>query len=208
MDDVQLAAFLDARCGKLTASRMKDAMDFKKNGEPSEARSRYMRELLAERLTNSSIRHYVNDAMQWGLEVEAEAKQAYEVSSGNIITPCGTFDHPRIDMFAATPDGMLAHDGLCEFKCPTTATYVAWRLAGVVPDEHKPQMLAQLACTGRKWVEFVAYDPRIKGDLSVRLFVRRYEPVAEEVAAVEQAAEKFLEELDAMFELFTNQEAA
>lgn len=208
MDDAQLAAFLEARCGKLTASRMKDAMDFTKAGKPSEKRSQYMRELLAERLTGASIRHYVNDAMQWGQDTEAEAKEAYEAKHGNLIVPCGTYDHPRIDMFAATPDGLLGPDGLIETKCPTTATFVAWRLAGIVPPEHEPQMLAQLACTGRRWVEFVAYDPRIKGDLSMRLFVRRFEPEPKAIELIEKIAEAFLSELDRMFELFTTKEAA
>src|SRR4051812_25107222 len=72
MGSEEKAAWLSERCGCLTASRMKDAMDFLKNGEPSQARTKYMFDLLAERLTGDSVPHYVNDAMQRGLDLEDE----------------------------------------------------------------------------------------------------------------------------------------
>lgn len=197
----ELANWLRARAGKLTASRMNDAMAFKRNGEPTEARSKLMRELLAERLTGDSVRHFVNDAMQWGLEKEAEAKATYEAETGILVAEAGFYDHPRIDMLGATPDGLLPGGGLIETKCPTTSTFVEWVMKGEVPPEHKPQMCIQMACCGRKWCEFVAYDPRIKVPRN-RLFIRRYEPTAEEIAEVEAAAEKFLDELDALWEAF------
>lgn len=207
MEGDELAAWLRARAGKLTASRMRDAMSFNKNGKPSEARSKLMRELLAERLTGDSVRHFVTDAMAWGLEKEADAKAAYEAHAGVFVGEAGFYDHPRIDNLGATPDGLLAHDGLLETKCPQTATFTEWVLAGVVPEDHKPQMAIQLACTGRKWCEFVAYDPRIR-DERRRLFIRRYTPTLEEIAAVETAAEQFLSELDDLFDAFVTAQAA
>lgn len=198
----ELAAWLRARSGKLTASRMKDAVAVLKNGSPAKARSDLIRDLLAERLTGDSVRHYVSDAMQHGLDAEAEAKEVYEATTGVFIGAAGFYDHPKIDGFGATPDGLLRPDGLIEVKCPTTPKFVEWRMDGVVPDEHKPQMLAQCACTGRKWVEFVAYDPRVR-DEAARLFVRRFIPTAEEIAACEAAAEKFLAELEAAWEILT-----
>lgn len=202
MQGDELAAWLRARAGKLTASRMADAMSFTAKGAPTEKRSQLMRELLAERLTGDSVRHFVNDAMQWGLDYESDAKAAYEAHTGLLIADAGFYDHPRIDNLGATPDGLVGHDGLIETKCPTTPTFAEWVLAGVVPEKHKPQMIVQLTCTGRAWCDFVAYDPRIR-DPRRQLFVRRYEPTAEEIGKVETAAERFLAELDAMFELFT-----
>lgn len=201
MEGDALAAWLSARAGKLTASRMADALAFLKNGKPAEARNKLMRELLAERVTGDSVRHFVTDAMQWGLEREAEAKAAYEAETGIIIAEAGFYDHPRIDNLGATPDGLVGADGLIETKCPTTATMIEWVLAGVVPEQHKPQMVVQIACTGRAWCDFVAFDPRIR-DERRRLFIRRYTPTAEEVATVEAGAEQFLRELDAMFDAF------
>ena len=198
----ELAAWLSARAGKLTASRMRDVLDVRKDGKPAAGRIRLLHEILAERITGDSVRHFVNDAMQWGLDHEDEAKAAYEAQAGAFIGAAGFYDHPRIDNFGATPDGLLDSGGLVEIKCPTTTTYVQWRIAGVVPDEHKPQMLAQLACTGRKWCEFVAFDPRVR-QATHRLFVRRFEPAAAEIAAIEAAAEAFLAEVDAAWEALT-----
>jgi hypothetical protein len=202
----QLAAFLDARCGKLTASRMADAMDFRKDGKPGAKRIQLLKDLLAERVTGNSVRHYTTDAMIFGSENEQAAKDEYEAATGNIPMPCGTIDHPAIDGFAATPDSLLAGGGLLETKVPTSATFVEWRLAGVVPEQHKPQLLAQLACTGRRWVDFAAFDPRIK-DPKLRLMVRRFEPTSAEIEDIENIARDFLATLDSMFEAFTQRAA-
>lgn len=208
MDDGERAAWLEMRAGKLTASRMADAMDFLKNGKPSKARTDYIKELLAERLADASVRHYVSPAMLHGLEFEDEAKRAYETATADLIddprnhAPLGFFHHPRIENFGASPDGMLGRWGLIEIKCPSTTKFIDWRLDGKVPAEHLPQMLAQLACTGRRFVMFCAYDPRIK-DPGGRLFVRRFEPKPEEIAAVEAAAEQFVSDLEALWEQLT-----
>jgi hypothetical protein len=98
----------------------------------------------------------------------------------------------------------MVDEGLIEIKCPTTATYLNWILAGVVPEEHKPQLALQCACTARPWVDFVAYDPRMPE--AQRLFVRRYTPTAEEIAEVEAEAVKFLQEVEEMFDQLTKVE--
>ncbi len=195
----QSGAWLRQRLGWCTASRMKDVLAVsKKDGKPLEARNKYMMELVAERMIGGAIDHYVTPAMQWGIDNEPHAAAAYEEMSGELLEACGFFPHPQIEYFGATPDRLLGSDGLVEFKCPTTTTYVAWRANGTVPDEHKPQMLAQLACTGRKYVDFCAFDPRVQ-DERARIFVRRYEPKPEEIAAVEEAARQFLAEVEELF---------
>jgi len=196
----QLAAWLRQRSGKLTASRMDTALYFKKDKTSSKERSDYIRELVAERLTGDSVRNFVSDAMRWGLDKEADAKMEYQAETGTLIGESGFYDHPDIDNFGATPDGELNGRGLIEIKCPTTPTFLNWVVAGVVPPEHEPQMLAQLACTGRTWCEFVAYDPRVRAR---PLFVRRFEPAPDRIVVIEDAARQFLDEVDALFEQFT-----
>lgn len=176
---------------------MADAMDFLKSGKPSAARTKYMHDLLAERLVGSAVDHYVTPAMQWGIEQEPYAADAFEAATGEILLPAGLIDHPTIEWFAATPDRFLDQDTVVEIKAPTTQTFIAWKLAGVLPAEHKPQILAQLACTRRKQAVFVAFDPRLPE--RQRLFIRTWEPTADEITAVEEAARVFLAELDAMF---------
>jgi putative phage-type endonuclease len=195
------AFWLNSRCGKLTASRMADAMDFLRDGKtPSARRVKLMQELLAERLTGDSMPHVVTDAMEHGLEYEDEAVDMFVELTGRDVKMSRYYDHPTIENFGATPDREV-NDGLMEVKCPSTPKFICWRLAGVVPEEHKPQMLAQLACTGKKWCGFLAYDPRIR-EVSKRLFMAKFEPSAEQIAAVENAARTFLAELDEMFSQF------
>jgi hypothetical protein len=206
MNDAEKAAWLSQRCGKLTASRMADAMDLTAKGLDSAKRKALKVEMLAERLTGDAVPHFVNSFMQWGLEQEPHAKAAYELASGQMILPCGFYDHPQIADFGATPDGLIP-GGVIEFKCPQTTTHIGWILAGGVPEQHRPQILAQLACTGRTRAVFVSFDPRIK-DERKRLFIAEWAPAKEEIQAVEEAARKFLEEVEQMFQQLTEREAA
>lgn len=192
------ADWFNARIGKLTASAMPMALDFTQKGAEGAKRKQLKIDILAERMTDIVREVYVTPAMLHGTDTEPAAKLAYEAATGVKVMPAPFVPHPTIENFGASPDGMIAPDGLLEVKCPTTSKFIAWMLAGVVPEEHKPQMLAQLACTGRKWVEFVAFDPRMPE--GKRLFVRRYEPGSDEILAIEKAAETFLSEVDAMFD--------
>jgi hypothetical protein len=186
-----------ARRGFLTGSRMKDALDRLKNGSPSEACRKYLMDIVAERLTGNAVTHYVTPAMEHGLLTEAEAVGAYEAHTGRLCDPAGFFEHPEIEFFGATPDRLIGHDGLLEVKCPTSQTFLKWIMAGEVPPEHKPQLLSELACSRRQWVDFVAFDPRMPP--TRRLFIRRFEPGEGEVEAIENAAVEFLAEVEALF---------
>lgn len=200
------AQWLQSRLGCLTASRMADAMATLKSGKPAEAQVKLAHEILAERLTQAAVAHYVTPAMQWGIDNQSNAVAAYENARGVLVGGEAFFLHDSIDFFGATPDGLIDTDGLVEVKCPTSPTFVRWSLSGEVPTEYKPQMLAQLACTGRAWVDFVAFDPRMPS--KQQLFIRRFEPAREEVETIENAAREFLAAVDRMFEAMMELECA
>lgn len=192
--------WLSARTGCLTASRMADVLAVsKRDGKPLKARSDYMKELVAERLTGSAMAHVVTPAMKDGIEREPLARSAYEIASGQIVRLCGFVPHPTIEYAGASPDGYVGTDGLMEAKCPTVSKHLDWMLCKEVPEEHKPQMLWQLACTRRTWCDFVSYHPEFPE--AKQLFVVRFEPDAAEIAAVEIEARKFLAEVDACFQM-------
>jgi len=197
--------WLKERCGCLTASRMADAVAFLKGGKEAEARKKYKIELIAERMTGTMVSRYVNDAMKWGIAQEPFARARYEELTGELVIQCGFALHSEIQFLGASPDGLVGDDGLVEIKCPTSETYTGWIIGGVVPEQHKPQMLAQLAVTGRKYVDFFAFDPRVKVE-SHQHFLRRFEPPEEDITATEEAARKFLAEVDALFETVISQE--
>jgi putative phage-type endonuclease len=195
--------WFNARTGKLTASRMRSAIKRLKNGDDSAERKNLKIEILCERMTGDIVDKFVNNAMSWGIEKEPEAKAAYESKTGRIIRDVGFIDHPRIQFCGASPDGFV-DDGLVEIKCPTTATHVGWILDGGIPEEHKAQMTLQAAVTGRGWVDFVSYDPRMPE--AQKLLVKRFYPTAGEIAEIETEAEKFLAEVDVLFDTITRRE--
>ena len=182
-----------ARLGKVTASKISDVMAKTKSGY-STSRANYMAQLVAERLTGQKQEFFTSPAMQWGTDCEPLARQEYELLTGNVVIETGFIDHPTIKMSGASPDGLIGDDGLIEIKCGITATHIRWLRNGVVPEEHKPQMAFQLLCTGRKWCDFVSFDPRVGEALS--LFVKRYEPDQSYLDEIEGEVKKFLSELD------------
>lgn len=164
--------WLQERCGFATASRLSDIMAKIKTGEAA-SRATYRAELVAQRLTNTMPESYTNAAMQHGTEFEPFARAAYEILRSEIVTEVGFIKHPVIDWTGASPDGLVGDDGLIEIKCPNTATHIDYLLKGAVPAKYQPQMLWQMACTGRKWCDFASYDPRMPVEL--QLFVVRFE---------------------------------
>jgi exodeoxyribonuclease (lambda-induced) len=189
--------WLRARVGSLTASRMREARAKLKRGGESAERKNYKLELVAERLSSTAVEHYVSKAMQDGIEREPLAADAYEVATGTFIEPGGYLTHRSIEYFGASPDRLIADDGLVEIKCPTLLTYTEWLLEPGIPEEHVDQMLAQLAVTGRKWCDFVAFHPAMPTDK--RLIVRRLVPSKQQLADLEVDAQQFLFEVDELY---------
>ena len=198
--------WLPARRGLLTASRFRDACSYLKSGKESAERRRYKIEVVGERIADTAVDHYVSPAMQRGLDYEAEAKATYEAVKGIFCGPAALILHPTIEFFGATPDGFVDPHGLVEFKVPLLSTYIEWITAGVIPDEHVPQLTAQLAVTRRQWVDFVAYCPEMAEPRN--LFIRRFTATEEDIANCEAAARAFLAEVDALFDIVTTAEYA
>ena len=185
-----------ARAGKVTASRIDAVLAKIASGEAA-ARRDYRAQIVAEILTaRPQDDGYVNYEMQWGIDQEPMARSAYEVSRGLLIREVGFVIHPELERSGASPDGLLGKDGMCEIKCPKTATHLQWMWEGKVPAKHQPQMHWQMACTGRKWNDFVSYDPRLPEEL--QLFVVRLPRDEGRIRDIEREVEKFLSDVDAM----------
>jgi hypothetical protein len=185
-----------ARCGKVTASRCADVGAFTQKHEEKSDRRKYRMELLQERLTGIPVEPYVSREMQWGIDQEPFARAAYEMERDVLVETCGFVLHPKIADFGASPDGLVGEDGLILVMCPATTTQLAWMLSGSIPIEHMPQILAELACTGRRWADFVSYDCRLPR--RYQLFVRRYERFEPHIAELERHVRRFQSEMDEM----------
>lgn len=181
-----------ARCGKVTASRVADVIARTKSGY-SASRANYMAELIAERLTGTPAEGFTNAAMQWGTDQEPVARSAYEFFASVEVEQVPIVEHPTIAMCAASPDGLVGEDGLVEFKCPNTATHIETLLEGQIPAKYITQMMWQMACTGRKWCDFVSFDPRLPE--SMRMFTKRVARDDAQIASLEKEVTAFLAEL-------------
>jgi putative phage-type endonuclease len=181
------------RLGKLTASRVADAVAKTKTGWGA-SRANLMAALIAERLTGVPQESFTNAAMQHGTETEPEARAAYSFYRDVDVAEVAFVEHPSIPMSGCSPDGLVGDDGLVEFKCPNTATHLDTLLGGTVPGKYITQIQWQMACTGRQWVDFVSYDPRLPE--AMRLFIKRVERDNGKIAELTGDVKAFLAELD------------
>jgi putative phage-type endonuclease len=182
-----------ARLGKVTASRVADIIAKTKSGY-STSRANYMAELVCERLTGKQGDSFSNAAMVWGTNTEPMARAAYEALEGVLVEEVGFVSHPTIEMAGASPDGLVLEEGLVEIKCPNTATHIETLLGKSAPSKYVTQMQWQMACTGRKWCDFVSFDPRMPEEM--QLFMARIERDDELIIELEREVEKFLSELE------------
>ncbi|MCR4375644.1 MAG: YqaJ viral recombinase family protein [Acidobacteria bacterium] len=186
-------AWFQLRSGKLTGSAAKDMLAKVKAGEAA-ARRNLKYKLIAERLTGQAQRStYVNAAMEWGTAHEAEAIAAYEAATGAMVQAIGFVEHDE-QPIGTSPDGFVGDDGIVSIKCPETANHIGYLRSGVEPSEHAAQNTHELWLTGRAWVDFVSYDPRLPEDL--RLFVLRVTRTPEQLSNYASQVKAFLGEID------------
>jgi hypothetical protein len=196
-----------ARLGVITASKAKDACDkLKTTGKPSKVALAYAAQLAMERVSGQPCDDtFQNFAMRRGSELEPKARFAYEEHTGQLVRESGlvlTDDR----LFGYSTDGLIGDDGLIEIKCPMSALTVVsmWRDADLSDYEHQIQM--GLWLTGRQWLDFVMFDPRLDA-VGKSLFIQHVERDEEFIAAMEADLMRFAA-LVADFESHLRKEAA
>jgi putative phage-type endonuclease len=202
-----------ARCGRVTASRVHDIVAVTRSGGYTSGRKNYLAELVCERLTGVPAPSYQSAAMAYGSETEPEARFAYALKTGVEIEEVGFIPHPTISMAGASPDGLIGKDGLVEIKCPNTATHIetllgATRGGGLMPG-YFDQMQFQMACTGRQWCDFVSFDNRLPEPMQMSIYRVKRDDKA--ISKLEEEVVQFLTDLDSTVELLRKrymQEAA
>ena len=182
------------RAGKVTASAVYKVLARTKTGWGAD-RANYMADLVTERLTGVRASSFTNSAMQWGVDQEANARDAYAQLTGEAPVEIGFVDHPAIEMAGASPDGLVGFDGLVEIKCPNSATHIATLRGASIDRKYLLQMQFQMACTGREWCDFASYDPRLPEPM--RLHVRRVDRDNDLIAEMETEVSAFLAEVAA-----------
>jgi putative phage-type endonuclease len=182
-----------ARVGSLGASAVYEALARTKTGFGA-GRANCMARLLVERLTGVPQDTYTTAAMQHGIAMEPEARDAYAFYADADVEECGLFTHPTIKGTHASPDGLVGDDGLVEIKCCQPPAHLDVLLSGAVPARYATQALWQMACTGRTWCDVAFYQPTFPADM--RLWVNRIPRDDVAIATLERNVRDFLAELD------------
>lgn len=181
-----------ARLGYVSASSISDVMAKGKGV----TRRNYLMKIVAERLTKQIGEKYSNASMEWGTNTEPLARMAYENKHDRFVDKTGFWKHPTIEWLGASPDGLVDDDGLIEIKCPNTTTHIEYIFEDKVPNEYYKQIQCQLFVTGRKWCDFISYDPRLPE--KSQLFVKRTERDELLIAEMKQEVVLFLDEVKQM----------
>jgi putative phage-type endonuclease len=186
-------AWFEIRLGKATASRFKDILSTLKSGTESAGRKNYRAQLVVERLTGAQAERFKSAAMEWGTETEELARTMYLLKTGNLADEVGFIQHNSLEA-GASPDGLVGEDGTIEIKCYNTANHIQALRDDAMPKEHMAQVQGQLWMTGRKWCDFISFEPTLPAN--AQIFIRRIYRDDTYISNLEIEVAKFLEEVD------------
>jgi hypothetical protein len=179
-----------ARLGRLTASCVADAFATIKSGEAAGRRNLRV-QLVLERITGRvQDSGFQSAEMKRGIELEPDARIAYEAHTGCFVEPVGFIAHDEL-MAGCSPDGLTATGGI-EIKCPGAAAHLDY-IRGGLPRAYFLQSVHGLWLTGRAWWDFVSYHPEFPEAL--RLKITRIHANKVDLTAHELAVRLFLDEV-------------
>ena len=200
-----------ARAKNVTASRIADAMrnlqrasGSKKVGDWHGDHTEYARELAREMLTGIPAWHHVTMTMQYGIDHQSDALEAYALYSGEKVETVGFILHPTLNYLGASPDGLTSEGGV-EVKVPLLKTHMDTLIEDEIPEDYLPQMYCNMLCCERSWWDFVSYCPKDPDDEErlclpdeLRLFVKRLSADPDKFKEMEEAATATIEEAVAL----------
>jgi hypothetical protein len=133
---------------------------FTTTGKPSSSSTAYLNALLAEFILGEKEQIKQNEWMERGIELEAEARQAYEFVNEVETEEVGFCFKDDAKLVGMSPDGLVEHDGLLEIKCPKASTHIGYMLGGKLPTTYFQQVHGQLfVADDRGYCDFVSYYP-------------------------------------------------
>lgn len=186
--DVQQGSpeWIQVRLGLPTASNFHRLLT-PKTRKPSSQATKYMHELLAERMIGEPIDADASQFMHRGTALEADAAAYYEFQR-EPTTPVGFIlrDDRKV---GCSPDRLVGEDGLLEIKAFAAANHVA-ALLGETDDGYQCQVQGQLWISERKWCDRCWFNP------SMPSLIQRFERDEEFIGELAQAVDSFVERLE------------
>ena len=151
-----------ARAGKVTASRAKDARDKLKSGAASGKQIAYACQVALERVSGQPAdTTFENWQMREGHVQEPIARAAYERRTGNLVDEVGAFATDD-DLFLYSPDGLIDGDGLLEVKTLFSPERIMTIVGNGDVSDFIDQCMFGLWLTGRQWIDLVVWVPSLE----------------------------------------------
>lgn len=153
--------WLELRKGKMTASH---AQAIGNNGKGLDT---YILDMMAESFSSGEYENYTNQHIDRGNELEEQARIIYELQTEQTVEQIGFVEYNEYS--GCSPDGLIGKNGLIEIKCLSDKKHFRLILNGVkeIDSSYIWQMQMQMLVTGRKWVDFVAYNPNFEKSLVI-----------------------------------------
>lgn len=170
MDDItqKSDAWHNLRMGRFTGSRFADVLaKSKRDGKPLKARDDLIWTIATERIQGYQEQGVSSYSLQWGVDNENFAREAYELKTGEFVDEIAFIQHSELDCVGVSPDGLIGTEGGIEIKCPKSPQIHLQRFLYGVPEEYIPQLQGFLWVTNRQWIDFVSYDPNTKESLKL-----------------------------------------
>lgn len=186
-----------ARAGRLTGS-VAHAMLAEGKGV---TRNNLRAKLVLERLTGKPHDDdYVSKAMQAGKDREPDARAAYEVLTGNLVTSSGFLSHTEL-MAGCSLDGYIGdYERLMSIKCRQPPAHFECVKTRKVPSQAMKQIRHELWLTGAEEHDYFSFNPDFpESRRAVLVTVHRRDCNLDEYDALARA---FLSEVDAEVEAF------
>ncbi len=132
-------------------------------------------EKMSEMYSSSDRQSITNKDLERGIELEPFARNIYSIVTGYKVEQTGFVTNEDISMVGgASPDGLMGDDGLCEIKCFDDKKHfrliIELHENGTfeIESQYIWQMQMQLLFTGRKWCDFIAYNPNYKETILIQ----------------------------------------
>lgn len=150
--------WLQARRGRITGSRFRDALDRTAKGELSAKAKLYAFDTARERFGGSVAPVFVNSAMRMGTEQEPLARAAYEAETGNVVLEAG-FAVTLDGRFGCSVDGLVGDDGIIEIKTLVGSDMLFTAMVDGDCSTYMAQMLGGMWILGRQWCDLILWAP-------------------------------------------------
>ncbi len=110
-----------------------------------------------ERLTGKRPEDYTNSWMQRGINMEPEARLAYELETFNKVEEVGFIE--LNEWVGCSPDGLIGDSGGLEIKCTKWSTHMHYLTKKELPKIYFWQVHSLMWIADLEWVDFVSYHP-------------------------------------------------